>query len=199
MGQGLQNLKATPAKNAAGEVTSRNIIGNLMSPFTRTASNVLAATPSRTPGIGFLAKAMGQDISWPELLSQQTMGTGISAGAYELGKNTDPAAAKYVRKWVRNLGGRYGVVASTFFEMGQAARLGQPKGEALKKGFIEAAPLPTTEVPKDIIDSVINNVEGKPTFPRFAVPAILQGKKDNSNPAGIVPYNMLSGNSKLRK
>jgi hypothetical protein len=196
LGQGWQNFKATPATDASGAVTATNLIGNMLTPFTRTASNVAAATPSRFPGVGFLAKAMGQNISGPELAAQQTMGLGVSAGAYELGKYVDPSTAKIVRKWVRNLGGRYGLIASAFFEAGQAAHEGKSAVAAAGKGFIEGAPMPSTEVPKDWYEAATAPfVEGKFKVPRSAIPALFQGNKEDTNPVGIVPYDKLTGSS----
>lgn len=192
LGQAWQNFKATPATDEAGNITAKNVIGNLIAPFTRTASNVLAATPSRAPGVGLLAKAMGQEIAPSELAAQQTMGVGISAGAYELGKHTDPAVARYLRKWVRNLGGRYGLIASAAFEAGQAARTGQSALAAVGKGAIEGAPMPTMEAPKDWYEAVTAPfTEGKFKVPRSAIPAVFQ--KEATHPLGIVPPDLMTG------
>lgn len=165
-GKGRQNAKATQLEDG-----TKNYIEALAAPFTRTASNVAAATPTRTPGLGLLLKAAGKtEESWPAIVAQQGLGTAISGTAYLAGENTDPANAPAIRKWVRNMGGRYGMVATVAFEMGQAARQNKSKAAAFGKGIISGVPMPTTEPLQDLINAATSFSGGQPELPGAFVP-----------------------------
>jgi hypothetical protein len=121
-------------------------------------------------------KALGQtNETLPAIAAQQGVGTAVSLGAYKLGQTLDPELAKPMRKWVRNLGGRYGLIAVAAFEAGQADQAGKkitPVAagvKALEGGF----PMPTTEVPKDWINFIVDASQGKWTTPRSALPLAL--------------------------
>lgn len=177
-GQALQGLKTSKEGKPS-------TIANMLAPFTRTATNVLAATPTRTPGIGLLIKmAGGTNEEWAPIIAQQGMGTAVGLASYQLGKNVTPETAKSIRKWVRNFGGRYGVVALMAFEAGQAAQAGASGGEkvstALSTG-LEGLPMPTTEAGKDWLgvakDLAVNQ---KLTVPRSMIPFGLAPDKDST-------------------
>jgi len=171
-GKGLQNAKATTIDQAPG---MKNILMSMAAPFTRTASNVAAATPTRTPILGALLKAAGQtDESWAAIAAQQGVGTAISGAAYLAGENTDPETAKTLRKWVRNMGGRYGMVATIAFEMGQAARQNKSLSQAAGKGVVSGVPMPTTEPFQDLWNSGIAGSNGNLQLPGSFIPSTVK-------------------------
>lgn len=175
-GQGLQSLKS-PIK--VGDNKFKSWIANMAVPFSRTGSNVLAATPSRVPGVGALMKLSGLSTETGKAIAaQQGLGTAISVASYQLGKNIDPANASMVRKWVRNTAGRYGVVAVGAFEAGQVARLGgsgaQQLGTGITKGPIEGLPMPTKEPAQDWGNFLAQLSEGNLTVPRSMIPVGIQ-------------------------
>lgn len=169
-GKGLSNAKATTLADDPPD--AKNIMQMLASPFTRTATNVAAATPTRTPVLGALLKAAGQtDETWAAIAAQQGVGTAISGVAYLAGENTDPATASVLRKWVRNMGGRYGMIATVAFEMGQAAQQNKPKGAAFVKGVVSGVPMPTTEPFQDVLNAGTSIMGGTPQLPGAFIPA----------------------------
>lgn len=171
-GKGLQNDKATQLENG-----TKNTIMSMLAPFTRTAANVAAATPTRTPGLGLLLKAANMtEESWPAIVAQQGVGGALSGAAYLAGENMDPETAKYARKWIRNMGGRYGLVTTVAFELGQAAREGKSKGSAFTKGVVGGLPMPTTEPVQDILNAGTSLLGGEPQLPGAFVPGMIKDK-----------------------
>lgn len=168
-GSGLQNMKSTTLPD--DPPGAKNILAQLAAPFTRTATNVAAATPTRFPGLGIVLKAANlTEESWPAIVAQQGLSTALSGVAYEAGRNTDPANAPMVRKWVRNIGGRYGMTTTIFFEMGQAAQRNKSLATAAGKGIISGVPMPTTEPAQDIWNSLVAGSDGNLQLPGSFVP-----------------------------
>lgn len=138
------------------------VLGDMMLPFKRTTANVWEQGLERTPVIGSIyqhyAKKMKAD-PWQQQFIQQGLGATIWLTTEQLGENTDPETAKWLRKFVSNAGGQYSAVANAGFMAGQAVRAG--KGNSWvdlathsAKSLLNGAPLPAADLPLDYITSL---------------------------------------------
>lgn len=183
LGQGLQNLKATRVGS-----DKTNFLANMFAPFTRTSSEVAAATPSRLPIIGPLLAKMEGDSELPlrSLLARQAISIPASGVSFAAGYATPDEAAPVVRKATRNLGGRYGLITSGMFEAGRAYRNSQNPLQAFGQTAVREIPMPTTEVPTDLLKAGVSLVGGEPKIPRFMIPSALQSSRTSP---GLVDFD----------
>lgn len=152
-------------------------------PFARTAVNVLESGLERTPLIGFALRRSNDpsvQATMQELLVRQGMGAAVGYAAYQIGLTTDPTVNRSARvdMLVSNMSGQYGLPAAAGFALGQAVQLGRMEppdvtdpaswGETLKRVGISYGsnfPLPTTQAPLDVINSVGNYLGGRAAHP----------------------------------
>lgn len=181
-------------------------------PFKRTAINVMERGFERTPLVGFFADlAMKNPDTLRQQLVKQGMGFAVWVGAEQVGELTPPEHANRVRRFVTNSAGAYGLQAGTGFAAGQARARGQINQESLwreamdmgvvsGRNMLNAAPLPTTQIGTDYLntarDLTRGNPEGKSVtdlLPSGIVPGIVRDK----TPGGM--SNVLRKNLKKVK
>jgi len=137
-------------------------------PFVRTPANIVEQGAHSTPGLGFITQSMRETPdALNEQIVQQALGGAAGVGGYLAGENLDPETARFLRRYITNLSGRYGLLSGLGFTAGQAAQSGQPLVStptmlALQRSF----PLPTAEP----ITEAIQAVAGEGRIPRGALP-----------------------------
>ena len=153
-------------------------LGEFLFPFRRTPFNALEQGARRLPGIGLAAQYGMREEADPinEVIAQQLLGTGYAGAGYLAGDNVDPETAKWLRRYVTNASGRYGLGAGLGFAMGQAHNRNEDKeGNWFDKatpGLFQIQtvdnilPLPTIEpvmgyakMGQQMLDSEPNNVQ----------------------------------------
>lgn len=153
-------------------------LGQFLFPFRRTPLNTVEQGFRRLPGVGILAQlGRGENMdSWNDIAAQQALGTAYGVGGYLVGDNVDPETAKWLRRYVTNGSGRYGLGAGLGFALGQAhnrnqGRQGNWADKSLPALFDPMTadtmlPLPSVELimdylkmGKQMVDSTPNNVK----------------------------------------
>ncbi len=164
----LGRMLSSAKKGAQSEGGKKSIISDLLLPFYRTAANQAEQSLERTPGIGTLVQKYWKDSEDPAEMqkAQQVLGGGVGTTAYLLGRYApidNPAGQRIVNKFLNNVTGQYGVLASTAFKAGLAARSGKSVlgqlGSSVRGGDI--FPLPTGQGISDILELMDKAGNGK--------------------------------------
>jgi hypothetical protein len=156
-----------PMKGIAMMKRAGGPIIDVMLPFYRTNANQLEQSAERTPGLGLImekikSQQLGTEMaSGRQMLVKQGLGGGVAAIAYQLGTVTPSEAespknfwtTKLTRKFINDLGGQYGAIASAAFMAGQAARLGKDPILGAGSSFTNGSslPIPTADILTDIM------------------------------------------------
>lgn len=163
-----------PFFKGVAESHKNSPLGQFLFPFRRTPANIGEQGGQRLPGLGLLVQGM-RDTPDPlqQQLVQQGLGLGVGFGGYEAGKHTDPETAKWLRRYISNLGGQYSLHAGLGFGAGQAVRAGQnPTSSTAARAAQQALPLPTTEPVEELLKYLFGGLQKK-DIPRGAMPAQL--------------------------
>lgn len=155
----------------------RGLLADLTLPFKRTPVNIAEQGFLRMPGIGSILQGVGQasgrraaDPIKTQLL-QQGMGLGVGVGSEQLGENVDPTTAKWLRRYLTNAAGPYGLLAGLGFTAGQAKAKGVP---SVPKEVIRTLPynlpMPSLEPITDALTYALEP-ENLDKLPRGAYPA----------------------------
>lgn len=117
-------------QGAITEGGKRSIVARMMLPFHRTALNQMEQSLARAPGLGLFVQNLIRDTpdEMRVQLAQQGIGTGVLATSYFVGLVTPPEFRWQVRKVLDNIGGQYGMIASTAYMAGQYAAGGSDWG-----------------------------------------------------------------------
>lgn len=136
-----------------------NPLLQLLFPFRRTPVNMAEGGLERIPGVGFAMHGIQsgkKNIVDPMKLQivQQALGVPAFFGGYLAGNNIqDEGNAKFARRFLTNLAGKYSLPVSAGFAAGQAHQAGKPIwAAAAKRGIQEAAPLPSVSAANDIVN-----------------------------------------------
>ena len=148
-------------------------------PFVRTPANIAEQGAMSAPGLGFLVESMRETPRpFKEQLVQQGLSAGVGAGAYLAGETLDPETARYARRYVTNLSGRYSLPAALGFTAGQASQRGQPLfSPAMAQEVERSLPLPTAEPFADLIRLISSG-----RVPRGAYPALFREFGEEATP-----------------
>lgn len=186
-GQGIAKLK----KGAQTEGGKKSIAVNLALPFYRTTVNQIERSMERTPILGIFAQKW-KDNPDPKAaqIAQQTFGSGVGATSFILGYMTgdmDPThpMMKTGRKFLNEVTGQYGTLASLAFTAGQAYRkkgtfvgAGQAVVGRLANGDL---PLPTAQPLQDIAGTIKGITgDGPMNIPAGVLPGIISPKRPGS-------------------
>lgn len=142
-------------QGAQTEGGKKSIMARLSLPFHKTILNQLEGSAERTPGLGFLVQlskdAKDQDPLKSQFV-QQGIGTAVGTAAYMLGQEAplgvnDTGALGtnlLLLKILANVGGQYGLIASSAFAAGQASQLGRDRIPTMAYEINNSTPLPIT-------------------------------------------------------
>ena len=162
LGAGLVNL-----------VRSGGTLAKIAAPFVKTPVNLMEQGAQRLPVAGGLYQLLkANPTAMREVLAQQGMSAGLSAGAYGLGNTLDPDTARTARRYVTNAAGRYSLPVGMAFAAGQAEKQGRPVAPQLLRSIQQSIPLPTTDTVEDFGRFITGGFNMKDA-PRALVPGYL--------------------------
>lgn len=156
------------------DVEDTAVIPKLMLPFVRTSANVIENSVERAPILGMFMnfdpgaeRTLGMYLT-SNKFAQQGLSGAVSLASYQMGLKMDPEFVKQhrINKLISNMAGSYGLVATAAFAAGQAAQQGKPAVKAAVTSAFGQLPLPTTQTPVDIVNSLINVAGGEPAHPQ---------------------------------
>lgn len=144
----------------------------LLLPFSRTPANIVQSGIERMPGIGFLSH-LGDNTTLRQKLVQQGLGAGVGVAGYAAGSNVDPETMKYLRPYLSNAAGQYGLLMNMGLAAGQANQKGGSLGKQVLAGTtkgIQDLPIPALDTPISWATALAHALDPTVGSPQAAIP-----------------------------